>query len=161
VKIQSTLQLDYGESVSKTPKISLFDDREKRNQDAYSNPRVRREGDSDHVHDMRVDVHNLITGNECSGEPENKAQSDDEPVIKLNQEISREDSSGVNEFTADPVKPNVQNENEGNESKQTPITLEDGKLIIDQLLNLGYHIDPNSGPDINQIYFNYQLCLRE
>jgi len=55
--------------------------------------------------------------------------------------------------TADPIKPNVQSENEGNEGKQTPITLEDGKLIIDQLLNLGYHIDPNSGPDINQIYF--------
>jgi len=64
-------------------------------------------------------------------------------------------------LNTDPVKPNVQSENKGNESKQTPIKLEDGKLIIDQLHNLGYHIDPVSGPDIDQIHFNYQLCLRE
>ena len=64
-------------------------------------------------------------------------------------------------LTTDPSLSDVQSENEGIEIKQTPITLEDGKLIIDQLLNLGYHIDPVSGPDINQIYFNYQLCLRE
>ena len=34
-----------------------------------------------------------------------------------------------------------------------PITLEDGNLIRDQLLNLGYIIDPNSGKDINEVYY--------
>jgi hypothetical protein len=115
VKVQSSFQVDYGNNAPKTPKISVSGERYRRNQHECVNPTHEEGEDHDHVHDMRGDVHNLITGNECSGEPENKAQSDDEPVIKLNQEISQEDSSSVNKFTADSVNPNVQSENEGNE----------------------------------------------
>jgi len=64
---------------------------------------------------MRVDVHKLDTGNECVREPETKALNDNEPVSNLNQEISQEDFSGVDKFTAVSLKPNVQSENEGNE----------------------------------------------
>jgi len=43
-------------------------------------------------------------------------------------------------------------ESDGNGSHD-PITLEDGNLIRDQLLNLGYIVDPNSGKDLNEEYY--------
>jgi len=152
-KIQSSPQVDHGDNAQKTLEISLSGDLYRRDQHECVNPTHEEGEDRDHVHDMRVDALKLITGNECTGEPETKALNDNEPVINLNQEISQEDSSGVDKFTADPVNSDDQSKNEGNEGKQTPITLEDGKLIIDQLLNLGYHIDPVSGPDINMKFF--------
>jgi len=158
LEIQSSFQVDYGGNTPKTLKTSLSGDRYRRNQHECVTLRVRKEEDSDHDHDMRVDTLMLITGNECTGEPKNKAQNDNEPVINLKQEISQEDSSGVEKFTADPIKSDVKSENKGNERKQTPVTLEDGKLIIDQLLNLGYHIDPNSGPDINRKFFVIRIA---
>jgi len=115
VKVQSSFQVDHGDNAQKTLKISLFGDWDRRDQHECVNPTHEEGEDRDHVHDTRVDALKLITGNECTGEPETKALNDNEPVINLNQEISREDSSGVNKFTADPVKPNVQSENEGNE----------------------------------------------
>jgi len=150
LEIQSSFQVDYGVNMSKTKKTSLSGDRYRRNQHECVTLRVRKEEDRDHVHDMRVDTLKLITGNECTGEPKTEAQNDNEPVINLKQENSQEDSLGVEKFTADTMKSDVQSEKK---DKQTPITLEDGKLIVDQLLGLGYHIDPNSGPDINMKFF--------
>jgi len=110
----------------------------------------------DHDHDIvcpnDTDTPQNVSGNavfQGSREIETVSTSDSEAIHVTDGE---KPSSNEN-LTIDPVKPDVQSENEGNEGKQTPIKLEDGKLIIDQLLNLGYHIDPNSGPDINQIYF--------
>jgi len=46
----------------------------------------------------------------------------------------------------------------GAQSETQPITEKDGKLTIVQLLNLGYHIDPNSGPDINRKFFVIRIA---
>jgi len=66
------------------------------------------------------------------------------PNIK--NSLKTHDPGHTAELNANPVKSDAQSETQ-------PITEKDGKLIIDQLLNLGYHIDPNSGPDINRRYF--------
>jgi len=44
------------------------------------------------------------------------------------------------------------------QSENPPITEKEGRLIIVQLLNLGYHIDPNSGPDINRKFFVIRIA---
>jgi hypothetical protein len=61
------------------------------------------------------------------------------------------DSDHVAESNANPEKSGVR-------SEKYPISEKEGKLIIDQLLNLGYHIDPNSGPDINQKFFVIRIA---
>jgi len=118
VKVQSSFQVDHGDNAQKTLKISLFGDWDRRDQHECVNPTHEEGEDRDHVHDTRVDALKLITGNECTGEPETKALNDNEPVINLNQEISQEDSSGVDKFTADSLKPNVQSENLPNPMKE-------------------------------------------
>jgi len=54
------------------------------------------------------------------------------------------------ESSPDIAQSSVQSEKE---DKQPPITLEAGKLIIDKLLAMGYHVDPGSGPSIDQKYY--------
>jgi P4 family phage/plasmid primase-like protien len=54
------------------------------------------------------------------------------------------------EAPSDPVKSSVQSETA---YEQPPITLEDGNLIRVQLLSLGYHLDPDCGPNIDWKYY--------
>jgi len=91
-------------------------------------------------------VQKLNTGELRSGEPKKKAPCDNKPVFNLNREFPQNDTAQPSIINANPVKSDVQ-------SQEYSITEEDGKLIIDQLLNLGYHIDPNSGPDISRRYY--------
>jgi len=64
----------------------------------------------------------------------------------MTEKTKMRDSDHVAESNANPEKSDAQ-------SEKYPMTEKEGKLIIDQLLNLGYHIDPNSGPDISRRYY--------
>jgi phage/plasmid-associated DNA primase len=68
----------------------------------------------------------------------------------MTEKTKMRDSDHAAESTADPVKSNAQSEIHS-------ITEEDGKLIMDQLLSLGYHVDPGSGPTIDMK--NYKLGI--
>jgi len=139
LEIQSSFQVDYGVNTPKTLKTSLSGDRYRRNQHECVTLRVRKEGDHDHVHDMRVDTLMLITSNEYTGEPKTKAQNDNEPVINMKQEISQEDSSGVKEFTTDSVKTGIQSE----KNNQTPEKINkdpEGKVKTGEFDNISEEI---------------------
>jgi len=56
------------------------------------------------------------------------------------------DSEHVAVSTANPL-------NSGVQSQEYSITEENGRMIIDQLLSLGYHIDPDSGRNIDRKYY--------
>jgi len=132
-------------------------------------------------YNKRVSVRKLDTGKLPSGEPKNKVPDDITTVSNLDREISPDNYSSITGLTAGPLKSDTTRETdrvlpiienspkthdpghpaESNadpmksdvQSEKYPMTEEDGKLIIDQLLNLGYQVDLNSGPDINRKYF--------
>jgi phage/plasmid-associated DNA primase len=123
LEIQSSFQVDYGENTSKTPKTSLSGDRYRRNQHECVTLRV---GEEDHVHDMRVDTLMLITGNERAGEPKTKAQNDNEPVINLQQEFPKKDTTQPSNINGKPRDSDTGNKTGDNAS---PITLDIKKSL--------------------------------
>jgi len=88
-------------------------------------------------------------------ENENNASSITLETGSINMDVKKSpilsDSEHEENLTADPLKFDVQSETQ-------PITEKDGKLFVDKLLNLGYHVDPNSGPDINQKFFVIRIA---
>jgi putative DNA primase/helicase len=70
------------------------------------------------------------------------------PIIE-NSSKTQDPGHGA-ELTADPVKPSPAIETG---VEQPPITEENGKRIISHLLGLGYHIDPDSGRNIDRKYY--------
>jgi len=78
--------------------------------------------------------------------PVNKAPDDNNLVSNLNREFSNNDTSQPSMANGKPGDSDVQSETQ-------PITEKDGKLIVDQLLGLGYHLDPDTGPNIDRKYF--------
>jgi phage/plasmid-associated DNA primase len=179
--VQSQIQVGYGDGASKTQKTSLSGDRYRRIQHECTNPRVRREEDQSHDHDVKGDTLMLDTDKNCIGEPKITAPGEQEPVSNLNREISPDNYSSITDLTAGPLKsdaasetdhdlPMIENspkthdpghmtESNANpvksdvQSQKNPITENEGKLIIKQLLNLGYHLDLDSGPNIDRKYF--------
>jgi len=151
---QTKLQVVTGDDRSETRNLAVSGIRYRRSQHERNNPTHVKEEDH-HDHDIHVkdNAPKLGPDESVSEKPETKPPGEFSSGHNLNCPVSQNNNFNSPELNADPIKSDVQNENKGNESKQTPITLQDGKLIIDQLLNLGYHIDPVSGPDINQIYF--------
>jgi len=156
LKIQSSFQVDYGGNMSKTLKTSLSGDRYRRNQHECSHLRVGEEDhdhDHDHVHDMRVSTLMLITGNECTGEPKTKAQNDNEPVINMKQEFPKKDTTQPSIINGEPRDSDVQSEKTSNHAHgadprtepDNRITFGDAELIKQQLLTLGFNVDPSSG----------------
>jgi len=65
-----------------------------------------------------------------------------EQVVTFMQNTSK---SAVN-----PVNSNAR-------SEIHPVTEENGNLVRDQLLALGYHVSPSSGPDINRKFYSIQV----
>jgi len=91
-------------------------------------------------------VQKLDTGELRSGEPKNKAPCDNKSVINLQQEFPNDDTSQHSIVNGKPRDSGVQ-------SEKYPMTEKEGKLFVEQLLGLGYHIDPDTGPNIDRKYF--------
>jgi len=182
LKVQSQFQVGYEDGALKTPKISLSGDRYRRIQHEYTNLRVREEVQYQyHDHDAKDNALKLDTDKDCIGEPKITAPSENESVSNLNRKISPEGCSSITDLNANPVKSDTASETDhdlpiienspkthdpgrmtesnanpvtsGVRSQKYPITEEDGKLITDQLLSLGYHLDPDTGPNIDRKYF--------
>jgi phage/plasmid-associated DNA primase len=111
--------------------------------------RDENENKKDHDHDI-VCPNESDTPPNVSGNAVFQGLRETKKVSISNSETIRATDGGEppskENLNTDPVNSDVQSEN-------PPITEKEGKLFVDQFLNLGYHIDPNSGPDINRRYF--------
>jgi len=158
----SALKLNTGEDNIREPKITALDENEavfNLNREFPKNDTTQpsiingKPRDSDAASETD---HNLpiIENSPKTQDPGHGAELNADPV---NSDVQNENypmtektkmrvSDHVTELNADPVNSDVQ-------SQEYSITEEDGKLIITQLLNLGYNVDPDSGLTFDRNYF--------
>jgi len=95
------------------------------------------------------DHHNedTLNANPAKTDTGNKTEDNASLITpNIKNSLKTHDPGHTAELTADPLKSNAQSETQ-------PITEKDGKLIADQLLGLGYHLDPDTGPNIDRKYY--------
>jgi len=151
ITVNSKLQVGHGTNDYETLIISLSGERYRRVQHVSHDPSQVREKNYDHDNMYKGNVHKLDTGVTVSRNPENTGPSDIKSVsnfeIKNNTVLQSNDTKLSTELLNSPLQ------SEPNPESHDPITFENGNLIRDQLLNLGYIIDPNSGKDLNEEYY--------
>ena len=160
---QERLEVGHGVNPQETLKISVSGERYRRVQHGNRSLRVALKVKShDHEHDhvntcIKVSAPKLDTGVIDAGKPEIQGPADIDPVSNLHDDLKNyktypqnRDTPKNNSKIQNYDTPVSKNENE---DQDEGITMENGNMIRDQLLALGYLISPDSGLDLSQKFF--------